>query len=274
MRHSDRLKQTVAAAGGKPGKTKSANVAAIKRGLTADNMPDVAESLNLPKSAGRRQILQRLREISKVPGNLILPLTAGVLAYDAATSDAQAGTGEGAVSDTTRGAIAGGTAAGGAYAMNRLLQAVPAIGRAMGPVGAGLSAYDYATQAQEAREGMPEGVPADLMAQVAPLAMRGMDDAQAWQDLPQNTREFVARNQTDPSMGMSSEVQAMPPQEAAQPDFEQSISELQAIFAEMEQGQQTPRTMQTMRRPPQTPMPAPPPAYGGQQNRLLQPTGY
>jgi hypothetical protein len=56
-------------------------------------------------------------------------------------------------------------------------------------------------------------------------------------------------------------------QEAAPPDFDQYIADLQAIFAEMEQGQQP-------RRPASRPMPAPPPAYGGQQNRLLQPTGY
>ena len=303
MRHSDRLKQTVAAAGGKLGKTKSANVAAIKRGLTAENMPAVAQSLNLPAEASRPQILQRLREISKIGGKMVLPFAAGVLAYDAATSDAEAANGEGGIPNVARGAIAGGTAAGATYAANRLLQAVPALGRAMGPVGAGLSAYDYASKAQNAREGMSDGLPSDLMAQVAPLAMRGMEDAQAWQDLPQNTREFVARNQSDPSMGMSNEVQAMPqetgvpmpargergllgrrdlnaanlevPQmpaetyqeEAAPPDFDQYIADLQAIFAEMEQGQQP-------RRPAPRPMPAPPPAYGGQQNRLLQPTGY
>jgi hypothetical protein len=195
------------------------------------------------------------------------------MAYMATPSDAQASTGGSVTGQDralTNAAITGGIAAG----TNRLLQAVPKLTPALGVAGAGLSAYDYASQAQDIQEGLPEGVPADLMAQVAPLAMRGMDDAQAWQDLPQNTREFVARNQSDPTMGMANEVQAMPPQEAAQPDFEQSLAELQAIFAEMEQGQQTPRTMQTMRRPPQTPMPAPPPAYGGQQNRLLQPTGY
>ena len=55
-------------------------------------------------------------------------------------------------------------------------------------------------------------------------------------------------------------------EEAAPPNFEQYLADLQAIFQEMEAGQQPQQ--------PQRPMPAPPPAYGGQQNRLLQPTGY
>jgi hypothetical protein len=231
-----------------------------------------AQLVDAVNEANKGNATRRVRGPRVIPGAAGAALGAG-MAYMATPSDAQASTGGSVTGQDralTNAAITGGIAAG----TNRLLQAVPKLAPALGVAGAGLSAYDYASQAQDIQEGLPEGVPADLMAQVAPLAMRGMDDAQAWQDLPQNTREFVARNQSDPTMGMANEVQAMPPQEAAQPDFEQSLAELQAIFAEMEQGQQTPRTMQTMRRPPQTPMPAPPPAYGGQQNRLLQPTGY
>jgi hypothetical protein len=272
MRHSERLKQTVAAAGGKPGKTKSANVAAIKRGLSAENMPAVAESLSLPREASRPQILQRLREISKIGGKMVLPFAAGAMAYDAATSDAQAGTGEETGSDVGRGAVAGGTAAGLVAGGNRLLQAIPAAARTAMGSGAAMA------MPGEIIPAMTDYAPEDInmgrnwLARNLPESVQfgAVDQARQMAQVPERN---PMSQPIDPAMPNASALQVpqMPAetyeQEAAPPDFDQYIADLQAIFAEMEQGQQP-------RRPAPRPMPAPPPAYGGQQNRLLQPTGY
>lgn len=135
MRHSDRLKKTATAAGAKPGKTKSANVEAIKKNLTAQNMPDVAESLNLPRTASRSTILQRLREISNVGGKYVWPAMAGAIAYDAVTSDAEAagegGTASNVLKGTVAGTAAGATTAGGIKLADMLGKVVPTTMRAL-----------------------------------------------------------------------------------------------------------------------------------------------
>jgi len=260
MRHSERLKQTVAAAGGKPGKTKSANVAAIKRGLNAENMPAVAESLSLPREASRPQILQRLREISRIGGKMVLPFAAGALAYDAATSDAQAGTGDETGSDVARGAVAGGTAAGLVAGGNRLLQAIPAAARTAMGAGATMA---MPNEIVNAMDGTPDqmNMARNKAARYLPEAVQfgAVNEAREMAQVPE--RNPMSRS-IDPSPQMPAETYE---QEAAPPNFDQYLADLQAIFAEMEQGQ---------RQPAPRPMPAPPPAYGGQQNRLLQPTGY
>jgi hypothetical protein len=272
MRYSDRAKLAVEAAGGKPGKTKGANIAAVKRSLTPDNMPAVADALNLPRTADRGTILQRLREISRTSGKLALPFLAGGLAYDAATSDAQAGTGVDTGSDVARGAVAGGTAAGLVAGGNRLLQAIPAAARTAMGSGAAMA------MPGEIIPAMTDYAPEDIntgrnwLARNLPESVQfgAVDQARQMAQVPE--RNPMSRP-IDPAMPNASALQVpqMPAetyeQEAAPPDFDQYIADLQAIFAEMEQGQQP-------RRPASRPMPAPPPAYGGQQNRLLQPTGY
>lgn len=260
MRHSERLKQTVAAAGGKPGKTKSANVTAIKRGLNAENMPAVAESLSLPREASRPQILQRLREISRIGGKMVLPFAAGALAYDAATSDAQAGTGDETGSDVARGAVAGGTAAGLVAGGNRLLQAIPAAARTAMGAGATMA---MPNEIVNAMDGTPDqmNMARNKAARYLPEAVQfgAVNEAREMAQVPE--RNPMSRP-IDPSPQIPAETYE---QEAAPPNFDQYLADLQAIFAEMEQGQ---------RQPAPRPMPAPPPAYGWQKNRLLQPTGY
>lgn len=159
------------------------------------------------------------RAAKKLPKALV-PGAVGYGVYDALRSPAEAA--DGAQGEPmSRGEAAGAaTAAGGAtYGLQRLAQAVgrkaPAVARAAGPAlnvaGGVLGAYDYASQAQDARGAMPEGIAGDIGAQVAPLAMRGMQDLAAWESLPEQARGFVERNQSDPSMGMAEEVQAAPP---------------------------------------------------------------
>lgn len=64
---------------------------------------------------------------------------------------------------------------------------------------------------------MPEGTGYDMLAQAMPAAQRGGEMIEAWRNLPEQAQDFVQRNQSDPSMGLSNEVQAMPPQQPPQP---------------------------------------------------------
>jgi hypothetical protein len=217
MRYSDRLKMAVTAAGARPGKTKAANVEALKRSLTTANMPAVADALNLPGTADRSTVLQRLREISKIGGKLVFPIGAGVAAYEMAGSPAEAADGTTPEPSTGQRLGAAGAAAGATYGAGKLMQAVPAIGKAMGPLGAALSAHDYASQAQDMRGAMPEGIAGDIGAQVAPLAMRGASDIEAMRNLPAQAQEFIANNQSDPVAGMADEIQGRPPQASPYP---------------------------------------------------------
>jgi hypothetical protein len=137
MRHSDRLREAVTATGGKAARTKAANVEAIKRGLTAENAAAVAKSLNLPETADRKAILQRLREISTIGGKMAIPVAVG--SYLAATGDSEA-------ADATAGERATNAAgnfavgAGGAYAGSKLVDALRAAApTAMKALGGGLS---------------------------------------------------------------------------------------------------------------------------------------
>lgn len=137
MRHSDRLREAATAAGVKAGKTKSANVEAIKRGLTADNAASVAKALNLPEGAERKAILQRLREISTIGGKMAIPLAVG--SYMAATGDSEAA--DASVADRATNAAGNFAAgAGGAYAGSKLVDALSKVAPGMmSAAGAGLS---------------------------------------------------------------------------------------------------------------------------------------
>ena len=271
MRHSDRLKQTVIATGAKPGKTKAANVGAIKKNLTAQNMPDVAESLNLPRTASRSTILQRLREISKTGGKYIWPLMAGVVAYDAVTGDAEAGNQAGADignasdggvtnTDRLRGAATGTAAGAAVYGGNRLLQALPQVVNTAFSAGApmlapqmGADMTDYTPEETNmARNWTARNMPA-VSQFVGGYPKEAYDMAQ----VPERNPARVYENAYQPS-GMSN---GYGPSETQQPDdFDAKIAELKALLGEIEGGNQSAAPQPQFR----IPQPAP-----SSQNRLL-----
>jgi peptidoglycan hydrolase-like protein with peptidoglycan-binding domain len=289
MRHSDRLKQTVTAAGAKPGKTKTANVDAIKKNLTAQNMPDVAESLNLPRSANRSTILQRLREISKIGGRYVWPVTAGLVAYDAVTGDAEAsnqpeieaGTGnisDGGVTnaDRMRGAVTGTAAGGAVYGGNRLLQALPQSVKTAFGAGApmlapqmGADMTDYTPEeTNQMRNWTARNMPA-VSQFVGGYPEEAYDMAQVPEKNPARVYENAYRPGGQPGThtmpdGSPMADSAMQGQPEQQPEnFEAQMAELQQLLMQVE------RQSAPQRRPmPQ--MPAAPAMVPGQQNRLLQ----
>lgn len=138
MRHSDRLREAVSATGAKAGKTKAANVEAIKRGLNAENAAAVAKSLNLPETADRKAILQRLREISTIGGKMAIPLAVG--SYMAAAGDSEAA--DGSMADRAGNAAANfGVGAGAAYGGSKLMDALGKLSPAVtGGLSAGMTA--------------------------------------------------------------------------------------------------------------------------------------
>lgn len=137
MRHSDRLREAATAAGAKAGRTKAANVDAVKRGLTAENSAAVAKALNLPETAERKAILQRLREISTIGGKMAIPAAVG--SYLAATGDSEAA--DASIGDRATNAAGNfAVGAGGAYAGSKLVDALRAAApTAMKALGGGLS---------------------------------------------------------------------------------------------------------------------------------------
>jgi len=141
IRHSQRLGQAVSAAGGKPGKSKQASYNALRRSLTADNAKAVAEALDLPSDANRTTILQRARELLNTKGvsSIMGPLIAAGVAYDAATSDAQAADGEVTTTDRAKGAAAGAAAGGATYGIQKgmegLARVAPNLVRSLGAGG-------------------------------------------------------------------------------------------------------------------------------------------
>jgi hypothetical protein len=135
IRNMERLRGAVAAAGGSPASTKSANYEALRKGLTKDNLSAVADSMNLPKTASKATVLQRARELLRTSGKsgLLLPLAAAATAYELAGEPAEAGTpeveaGTGNLSTTgtnTADRLGAATAAGGTvYGMDRLINAL------------------------------------------------------------------------------------------------------------------------------------------------------
>ena len=138
-RHSLRLGNAVTAAGGAASTSKQANYAALAKSLTAENMPAVAEALNLPQGADKRSILQRARELVNTRGasSYFLPIAAGTMAASAAYGDAEASERNGAPDNAIeRAAAAGGAAAGTVYGANRLLRRLPsAVGQAFSMAG-------------------------------------------------------------------------------------------------------------------------------------------
>jgi len=230
MRYGDRAKLAVEAAGGKPGKTKSANIAAVKRNLTLDNMPAVADALNLPKTADRGTILQRLREISRTSGKLALPLMAGVAAYELAGSPAEAA--DGTVSEPSTGERLGAAAVGGGIGLgaNRLLKALPEM------TGAALSAGGQMMIPQMASD-MTDYTPEELNTarnwaarNLPELAQVGaVGEARNMAQVPERNPARVYENAYQPSGQPSGYGGAQQPD-----DFDADIAELQRLLSAME----------------------------------------
>jgi hypothetical protein len=228
-----------------------------------------AQLVDAVNEANKGNATRRVRG-PRLPGAAGAAIGAGV-AYMATPDDAQAATGNSVTGQDralTNAGVAGGIAAG----TNRLLQAVPQVAKTAFGSGAAMA------MPGEIIPAMTDYAPEDInmgrnwLARNLPESVQfgAVDQARQMAQVPE--RNPMSRP-IDPAMPNASALQVpqMPAetyeQEAAPPDFDQYIADLQAIFAEMEQGQQP-------RRPAPRPMPAPPPAYGGQQNRLLQPTGY
>lgn len=227
MRHSDRLKKTATAAGAKPGKTKSANVEAIKKNLTAQNMPDVAESLNLPRTASRSTILQRLREISNVGGKYVWPAMAGAIAYDAVLGDAEAagepeieaGTGNRAASGpslsdhleaTGAATVAGATTAGGIKLADALSRVAPTTMRALGGSAPGMLPEMISSMTDYPQEDLNRG--RNWMARNLPEALQvgAVSEAREMATVPEKNPARVYGNAYRPGGGKTPQVNFPP----------------------------------------------------------------
>lgn len=242
MRHADRLKLAATASGAKPGTSKGANVAAIRKNLTAENMADVAQSLRLPADATRPQILQRLRELGRTGGKLVLPLAAAGIAYDMASG-------------------------GQAEAANGMPASEPSMGNKLGAAAvAGGTAYG----ANKLLEMMPAGGGAIVGGAVAPSVISDMTD----QFAAPEARNWAARNFPSWARGGAVENayqmaqvpepspvrdQSAPPAQQPQ-DFDAQVADLERIFAQLHaQGS------------PASPQPVPQAVPPAQTNPLLAP---
>jgi hypothetical protein len=249
----------------------------------------VAESLNLPRTANRSTILQRLREISKVGGRYVWPVTAGLVAYDAVTGDAEAsnqpeveaGTGnvsDGGVTnaDRMRGAVTGTAAGGAVYGGNRLLQAIPQSVKTAFSAGApmlapqmGADMTDYTPEeTNQLRNWTARNMPA-VSQFVGGYPEEAYDIAQVPEKNPARVYENAYRPGGQPGThtmpdGSPMADSAMQGQPEQQPEgFEAQMAELQQLLMQVER-QNSPRR----RAMPQ--MPAAPAMAPDQQNRLLQ----
>jgi hypothetical protein len=109
----------------------------MKKALTAENLPDVAEALNMPRDATRASVLQRARELKGMGGKsgLFLPFAAGSIAYGLSSRESRAGDGADAGPSTGDKLTAAGAAAGTAYGASKVANALPFVGRALNFIG-------------------------------------------------------------------------------------------------------------------------------------------
>jgi hypothetical protein len=150
--NSDRLIAAARAAGAKGKLTKTSAAAFLVNNVTDANRAAVAKELGVGPG---QKISSAVKRLASKAGRstILLPLAAGAYAAGEAGNEARA---EGATPGETAGrsAVAGGAAAGaaagGMYGLNKLAEVgaryAPTVarvaGRAAGPVGAGLAAYD------------------------------------------------------------------------------------------------------------------------------------
>ena len=280
IRHSQRFREAVEITGSKPGKSKASNYEALRKGITDQNLPDVAERLNLPRSADKSTVLQRAREMLKTPGkaSIIWPFVAAGSAYLGSSSPSEAGNGEprapNADPATTAG-IAGATA----YGLNRLLNAVPTAG---GPLAAnavmtfdpleGGSEEDTRHNIMTARGDLnallpsvgraigvtPQEQQSYEMAQVpTPSPARVQRQADTRQDA-----EYMRRYLADEPVNMPASAPGWEERAAADP-FDAELAELAELLGQLE-GQAEPQ-----RRSAPVVMPSPTMVSPALQNRLL-----
>lgn len=191
MRHGDRLRDAARAVGAGSRGTKATYADAVKKGLSAENMPAVAEALNLPKDAARSTILQRLRELKGIGGKMVIPLAAGALAYDAMTSPADASTGEDFKPNRAAGAAAAATGAGATYGGMKLADVIAKYAPgAMKAVGSGMSMM-MPSMAADMTDASPEdlNMARNQMARTLPSMLRGgaVEDAYQMAQVPERS---------------------------------------------------------------------------------------
>ena len=188
---------------------------------------------------------------SKMLKGLAGPIAAGAAAYAMTPGRANAADGSqssGQSEALTNAGIASGVAAG----TNRLLRALPSAGPAIGAIGAGMTAYDNASEAQQYRAAMPEGdrssVAGQLLPHVMPMAMRGAQDIASIASAPGRIRDAAVSAMT-PGNATPSDYQgslypeAAPmeaPAAAPEQDFDAQLAELQQLLSQVGADEQTP----------------------------------
>jgi len=159
--HADRLISAARAAGAKGPLTKATAASYLETNLNPENRAAAAAELGIkPGRNFASRISTAVRNMANTRGvsSVLLPVAAGAMAYDAASSEAEAA-GATPAEATGRGALAGGAAAGTTYGISKLAPyAMDAISktplgrvaaRALPPAAAALTAYDIGNMAAE-----------------------------------------------------------------------------------------------------------------------------
>ena len=206
--NSERLTAAARAAGATGKLTKATAADFIAKSVTDANRAAVLAEL--PAGTTAKAIASTVKRLASKPGSssIIAPLIGAGVAYDAASSEAEAA-GATPAEAQTRGTMAGTGAfavTGGAmYGASKL----PQVGRFLGPAANALAAYDYASQAKGFRDAMPpeqRGEPSSLLSHAMPLAMRGAEDIASIARTPGRLRD-AARSAFTPGNATSEEIQ-------------------------------------------------------------------
>jgi hypothetical protein len=209
------------------------------KGTSGMSKADIADAIavKMQEHGGRRTVGKRVAAAAGRGSAALAPLVAGGVAYDAATSDAEASgatPGEARTRGAAAGAAAGGATAGAAYGINRLAQTLSPIARAamgagasvMAPMAAvdmvsdpaedqrAIDAYkdspEYASRMEWAGRNLPSWMQTGDMAAAAERSQRRAD---AWSGYEDPEAKF---------------------NEAAPPSFDDQLSEMSSIFGEID----------------------------------------
>lgn len=165
----------------------------MKKGQLASKLAEAMQEHGAKRTVAKR--------VPKLPGGTGAAALAGGLAYALTPDRAEAAGGAPAGAQTealTNAGVAGGTA----YGVSKLAEALrPAAGRALGTglnvAGAGLSAYDNASEAQGYRDAQPPEQQASpfgqLMPHAMPLAIRGAQDINSITSAPGRLSAMLSR---------------------------------------------------------------------------------
>lgn len=143
--NSERLTAAAKAAGATGKLTKASAAEFLANNITPANQAAVLAEL--PAGTTARQITSTVKRLASKPGSssIIAPLLGGAVAYDAASSDAEAAgatPGEARAEGAKAGAGAAGITAGAGYGLSKILEKAPTLGSALGMgggFGSGLS---------------------------------------------------------------------------------------------------------------------------------------